>query len=125
MTRLHLTLAISALMFATTGAAVAQTVGYAEAFDHFAVACGADINKFCKKADLGGGRMQECLDQNQAGVSAACKATINELRVNLQKRAAARVAVMRICDADRQRLCAGIQAGDGNLLECFLKRGRT
>jgi outer membrane protein OmpA-like peptidoglycan-associated protein len=112
-------------MFATAGAAAAQTVGYAEAFDHFAVACGADIGKFCKKTDLGGGRMQQCLDQNQAGVSATCKATINELRVNLQKRAAARVAVIRICDADRQRFCAGIQPGDGNLMECFYKARRN
>jgi outer membrane protein OmpA-like peptidoglycan-associated protein len=80
---------------------------------------------FAKKPTSVGGRMQQCLDQNQAGVSAACKTTINALRVNLQKRAAARVAVIRICDADRQRLCAGIQAGDGNLMERFDKARRN
>jgi outer membrane protein OmpA-like peptidoglycan-associated protein len=118
MTRFHLTLAISCLIIAT-GNATAQTVGYAEAFDQFAAACGNDIDKICKKVDLGGGRVQQCLEQNQASVSANCKATIGNLRIQLQKRAAARAAVMRICDADIRRLCAGIQPGDANLMECF------
>ena len=125
MTRLHLTLAVTSFMFMATGAAVAQTVGYAEAIDQFSIGCRPDIDKFCKKTDLGGGRMLQCLDQNQAGVSASCKASIIALRVNMQKRAAARVSVMRVCDADIQRLCAGIQAGDGNLLECFFKVRRN
>jgi len=47
-------LAVS-LLFVCGGQSNAQTVGYAETFDHFAVACGADIDKFCKKTDLGGG----------------------------------------------------------------------
>jgi OOP family OmpA-OmpF porin len=125
MTRLHLTLAILASMFATTGTAVAQTVGYAEAFDHFAVGCGKDIDKYCKKTDLGGGRVQQCLDQNQASVSASCKSTISELRVQIQKRTAARAAVMRVCERDILRLCGGIQPGDGNLIECFYKVRRN
>jgi len=125
MTRLHLTLAMFASMFAATGTAVAQTVGYAEAFDHFAVGCGKDIDKFCKKTDLGGGRVQQCLDQNQAGVSASCKSTISELRVQIQKRIAARAAVMRVCERDILRLCGGIQPGDGNLIECFYKVRRN
>jgi len=125
MTRLHLMLAIFASMFAATGTAVAQTVGYAEAFDHFAVGCGKDIDKFCKKTDLGGGRVQQCLDQNQAGVSASCKSTISELRVQIQKRIAARAAVMRVCERDILRLCGGIQPGDGNLIECFYKVRRN
>jgi OOP family OmpA-OmpF porin len=125
MTRLQLALAISAAMFTTVGGAAAQTIGYAEAFDHYAVACGNDINKFCGKADLGGGRIQQCLEQNQASVSASCKSTINELRANMQKRSAARASVRRVCDADIRRLCAGIQRGDGNLMECFYKARRN
>jgi outer membrane protein OmpA-like peptidoglycan-associated protein len=65
--------------------------------------------------------MQQCLDQNAGGVSAACMQTIAYLKAVLQKRAAARVAVRRICDLDRRKFCGGIQEGDGNLLECFKK----
>jgi OOP family OmpA-OmpF porin len=123
--RLFLAFTTSALMFAATGAAVAQTVGYAEAIGQFAAACSQDMDKFCKTTNLGGGRTQQCLDQNQAGVSANCKATMSALRANLQKRAAARAAVLRACDVDIRRYCAGIQQGDGNLMECFYKARRN
>lgn len=112
-------------LFVWVGQSNAQTVGYAEAIGQFAVACGQDINKFCKTTSLGGGRTQQCLDQNQAGVSASCKATISALRANLQKRAAARAAAPRVCDVDIRKFCAGIQQGDGNLMECFYKARRN
>ncbi len=124
MVKLHLALAISGFTFISVGAVTAQTIGYAEAFDHVAVACGADIDKYCKKTNLGGGRVQQCLSENQ-GVSATCKKTIVDLKVQLQKRAAARVAVMRVCEKDILRLCNGIERGDGNLLECFFKVRRN
>ncbi len=98
----------------------AQTIGYAEAIDHFAVACRADINKFCKNEPLGGGQVRSCL-LRQPGLSATCSASINALTTLLQKRATARASVLRVCDRDIKRLCAGIQSGDGNLLECFFK----
>jgi outer membrane protein OmpA-like peptidoglycan-associated protein len=33
--------------------------------------------------------------------------------------------VPRVCDADIRRLCSGVQAGDGNLMECFSKAKRS
>lgn len=102
------------------GSSSAQTIGYAEAIDHFAVACRADINKFCKSEQLGGGRVRSCL-QRQTGISAACSGAITALTTMLQKRAAARASVVQICDRDIKRLCGGVQPGEGNLLECFFK----
>ena len=112
---------VLSLLIGSTAVSMAQTIGYAEAIDRMARSCGPDINKFCKKVNLGGGRVQQCLNQNAAGVSARCKATIVEVRTLLQKRVAARAAVMRVCDRDIRRLCAGVQPGDGNLMECFYK----
>ena len=43
----------------------------------------------------------------------------------LQTRAAARSAVLRVCDADIRRMCTGVQRGDGNLMECFYKAKRN
>ena len=37
----------------------------------------------------------------------------------------ARATVARVCDTDIKRLCAGIEAGDGNLMECFYKARRN
>jgi OOP family OmpA-OmpF porin len=122
MTKAHLTLIMMLTFVVTFGAtAKAQTLGYAEAVGQLAVSCGPDIDKFCKKLSLGGGRILQCLNQNQAGVSAECKSSIANVSFLVQKRATARAAVRRICDADIRRFCGGIQGGDGNLLECFKK----
>lgn len=120
MIRAYLVLILSFLV-ASTIVSAAQTIGYAEAIDRLARSCGADINKFCKKVNLGGGRVQACLDQNAAKVSAQCKITAHEVRVLIQQRVQARVSLMQVCDIDIRRLCPGVQPGDGNLLECFYK----
>jgi hypothetical protein len=103
----------------------AQTIGYAEAIDRLSVACGKDIDRHCKKVNLGGGRVQQCLTQNQAKVSVGCRAAVADVAILLQKRAAARSNVLKVCDVDMRRLCPGVQVGDGNLLECFFKAERS
>ena len=104
-----------------TESSFAQTIGYADAIDQLGVSCSADINKLCKNESLGGGRVRQCLLRNQGKVSARCIGSVNALTSVLQKRAAARASVMRVCDVDIKRRCSGVEAGDGNLLECFYK----
>lgn len=111
-------LAGTALAFVISSSAFAQTIGFADAVNQLAVACRSDIAKYCKRVPFGGGRLGSCLVQN-GKVSAGCKTTISALRGMVVKRADARASVMKVCDADIQRLCAGIQAGDGNLMQCF------
>jgi len=106
------------LAFAGSSAASAQTIGFADAVGQYAAACKSDIAKYCKRVPLGGGRLGNCLAQN-GKVSAQCKATVAALRGMVVKRTDARAMVMKVCDADIKRLCAGIQAGDGNLMQCF------
>jgi OOP family OmpA-OmpF porin len=120
-----LVLAITASLIAGSSHSMAQTVGYADAIGGLAVNCGNDIQKYCKKTNLGGGQVQQCLEQNKAGVSARCKSSISGLSIQLRERAAARAAVMKVCDGDIRRFCTGIQAGDGNLMECFNSSGRN
>jgi hypothetical protein len=118
MTRISIAFALC-LLLAGTGSSTAQTIGYAQAIDRLAASCRGDIAKFCKQVNLGGGRMMQCLDRSP--VSAQCKSTGAEVRSLLATRVAARAAVMQVCDADIRRICAGIQPGDGNLMECFYK----
>jgi outer membrane protein OmpA-like peptidoglycan-associated protein len=116
----HVFIALS-FLGCTAGTLSAQTIGYADAVDQLAVSCGADINKYCKNENLGGGRVRECLTRNQGKVSARCTGSVTALGALLQKRAAARASVMRVCDLDIKRRCSGVAAGDGNLMECFYK----
>jgi hypothetical protein len=125
-TSLSMTVAFAAsVLVAGTVTSQAQTISYADAIDRLAKSCGRDINKFCSKVHLGGGRVQQCLDKNQAKVSAQCKQVNVEVRALLQKRARARAAIPKVCDRDIRRLCSGVVQGDGHLLECFLKAERA
>jgi OOP family OmpA-OmpF porin len=108
------------LLWAAAGSASAQSIGYAQALDQLGATCGKDIDKFCKKVNLGGGRMTQCLGQNQA-VSATCRASITHMQALIATRAQARAAVLQVCDVDIRRFCPGVQPGDGNLMECFHK----
>lgn len=112
---------VAALLLLWGASSSAQTIGYAEAIDRLAVSCGKDIDRFCRNANLGGGRIQQCLEQNQNGVSAQCKATVADVTSLLAKRAAARDLVPKVCEFDIMRLCSGVVPGDGNLLACFMK----
>jgi len=115
-------LAVAALLLpGSAEPANAQSIGYAQAIDLLGASCGKDIDKLCKKANLGGGRVTQCLDQNRAAVSSGCKASVTELTAMIATRVQARAAVLRVCDADIRRICAGVLPGDGNLMECFYK----
>ena len=111
----------SVLLVAVPPAASAQSIGFAEAIDRLAARCGKDIDKFCKKVNLGGGRMWQCLDRNAAAISPSCKAARTEVTVLLTTRSEARKRIPRVCEADIRRVCSGVQPGDGNLMECFYK----
>jgi len=118
-TRFALLAFAASLFFACTGSLSAQTIGYAEALGQLTVSCGKDIGAFCKTADLGGGKVADCLENNWSKVSPRCKANLTEVRAVLKKRAAARAAIPRVCERDRLQLCGSVEAGDGNLMECF------
>src|ERR1044071_5200086 len=104
---------LSAAMLALSiGNVRAQTIGYADAIGTMGKTCGADIAKFCKTTQLGDGRMQQCL--GKANASQGCKTSMAALDALIKKRAAARSAVVKVCDADIRQFCAGMEIGDGN-----------
>lgn len=100
--------------------AAAQTIGYAQAIDILAKSCGNDILKHCKGVNLGGGRIEACIEQ-KPGVSAKCKADLVQVQGLLAARAAAQAAVSDICNRDAQQFCKMTKPGKGNILNCLLK----
>src|SRR3954471_24990136 len=90
-------LAVAALLPALAKPSSAESIGYAQALDRLGVSCGKDIDKLCKRTNLGGGRVTQCLEQNRAAVSADCKASVTEMAVLIAARTQARAAVLRVC----------------------------
>jgi OOP family OmpA-OmpF porin len=107
------------LIFVRTEPSSAETIGYAEALGHLAVSCGKDISRFCRRANLGGGEVADCLESHWSSVSSDCKVTSREVAALLKKRAAARASVRHVCELDRLRFCGGIQPGDAQILGCM------
>ncbi|WP_422373972.1 hypothetical protein [Roseibium sp.] len=113
------------LMLATTPAALAQTVGFAEAIKILAASCGSDIEKFCKSATLANNGIGQCLDKNQAKVSQKCNADRVVVRSLIEERLAAQAAAPKICARDAAQRCQGVKPGAGHVLRCLLKAQRT
>jgi len=100
-------------------AAIAQTMSFEDAITIVSSSCGKDIDTHCKGVNLGAGRLKNCLAGN-AKVSAQCKSDLTRVEGLVQKRAEARVNVLKICDIDARKFCGMVQKGDGQILDCML-----
>lgn len=112
-------LLVMACFKAGSGAAIAETMSYAEAIDQLAAACGADVQKYCKGVELGGGRLKACLDGHQNVLSPRCQQTRAVVYASISRRVAAQRDIGDICGADIERLC-GTSHADTHLVECLL-----
>lgn len=98
-----------------------QTMSYADAVTKLAADCGADIQKLCKGLNLGGGRIADCLQQNAAKVSPACKASVGDVFHSVDQREHAQTVYKEVCQRDMSKSCNGIK-GDGFVLACLVKK---
>lgn len=119
MRRIFLSASIAMVIAFSGSNAFSQTMSYADAMQRLARTCGADIQKYCKGANLGREQVKDCLIANQAKVSPSCKTGWSAVFASLQKRAVAQATILKTCEADIGRFCGGVQAGDGNILECM------
>jgi hypothetical protein len=87
--------------------ASAATMSFEDATTVLGASCGKDIDDNCRGVNLDPNRMRECLARNQDSVSPQCKADYFRIFEAIQKRAAARAAVPKMCDREAAKQCAG------------------
>src|ERR1700730_9561767 len=104
--------------------ASAETINFESATAILGVSCGKDIDANCLGVNLDPVRLKECLARNQDVVSPQCKADYVRAFEAIQKRVAARSAVSKMCERDKQKLCQDAQNGTGHLVECLLTKPR-
>jgi hypothetical protein len=112
------------LLVAACLPAAAETIRFEDAAALLGASCGKDIDTNCRGVNLDPNRLKDCLIRNQDSVSAQCKADQVRAFDAIQKRAAARSAVPKICERDIFKLCGGIQKDDAKALECILSATR-
>ncbi|WP_291863488.1 hypothetical protein [Bradyrhizobium sp.] len=109
------------LAVAACSPALAQTMKFEDSAAILGASCAKDIEANCRGVNLDPGRMKDCLLRNQDVLSPQCKSDYGRAFDAIQKRVAARAAVIKLCERDVAKLCAGIDKADrGKVLECLI-----
>jgi hypothetical protein len=101
--------------------AMAETMSFENAAAILAESCGKDIDANCAGVSLDAPRLKECLTRNQDSVSAQCRADYGRAFDAIQKRGAARIAVGKACEREKQKMCAEAQDKPGSAVACLVK----
>lgn len=113
--------ASSAVTPALSPALAAETQSFENSTAVLAESCGKDIEANCLGVSLDAPRLKECLSRNGDSVSPQCRTDYIKSFDAIQKRIAARSAVWRACDRDKQKLCTEAQGKPGETIACLLK----
>jgi len=83
--------------------------------------CKAELEKYCSNVTPGEARVLACLYAYGDKLSARCEYALYDAAVRLERGVAAFAYVVNECSADVKKNCAGVEAGEGRLLECLQK----
>ncbi len=75
-------------------------------------ACGPDSERLCSNVKEGGGARIQCLFEHQAQLSPACREQVEHMQAHAQE-------VSNACSDDAARLCKGVEAGKGRVVQCL------
>jgi hypothetical protein len=108
--------AISAAM----SPALAETVSFESSATMLSESCGAEIDANCHGVSFDAPHLRECLSRNQDAVSAQCRADYIKAFDAIARRIAARSAVGKLCQREKQKICAEAQGKPGDTITCLL-----
>ena len=84
--------------------------------------CKAELEKYCSNVTPGEGRVLACLYAHNDKLSGRCEYALYDAAVQLERAAAALAYVANECGADLRKHCAGVEAGEGRLIDCLQKK---
>jgi len=74
--------------------------------------CADEIEKFCKDARPGEGRIVQCLRDHDGELSAVCRDKVKKVVQRLEE-------AKQICANDIEKFCADVTPGGGRLIKCL------
>lgn len=102
----------AAATFGTATAQPAQTGG----------TCRPEIERFCKDVKPGKGAVARCLAENEAELSPACRESVAQSRRRAVQARRNAKALAEACRADADKLCPGLQPGQGRVVSCLVEK---
>jgi len=86
-----------------------------------ATGCEKELSTFCKDVTPGEGRILACLFAHSDKVSGRCEYAVYDAAAQLERAVSAMTYVANECDADIDKTCAKVEAGEGRILTCLKK----
>jgi hypothetical protein len=83
--------------------------------------CQKELGSFCKGVTPGEGRVLACLYAYEEKLSGRCAYALYDASAQLQHAVAALTYVANECEADLEKHCATVEAGEGRLAACLKK----
>jgi hypothetical protein len=83
--------------------------------------CKQELTTYCKDVTPGEGRVLACLYSRSDKLSGQCEYALYDAAVQLERAVAALSYVVNECKDDLEKLCSGVAAGQGRLLNCLEK----
>ena len=84
--------------------------------------CRAELEKYCSNVTPGEGRVLACLYAHSDKLSGRCEYALYDAAVQLERAVATLAYVANECGDDLRKHCAGVEVGQGRLLECLQKK---
>jgi hypothetical protein len=81
--------------------------------------CEKELTTYCSNVTLGEGRVLACLYAHNDKLSGQCEFALYDAAVQLERFVAALSYLANECDADLDKFCSAVQAGEGRLLKCL------
>jgi hypothetical protein len=105
---------LTALVFAGTSALAAEDL-----VQTVVNGCKQELETYCKDVTPGQGRVLACLYSRSDKLSSQCEYALYDAAVQLERAVAALSYVVNECKDDLEKLCSGVPAGQGRLLNCL------
>lgn len=81
--------------------------------------CATEIENYCSQVTMGEGRLLACFYAHEDKLSGQCQYALYNAAAQLDAAVSALNYVASECQSDILGLCAGVQAGEGRILECL------
>ena len=81
--------------------------------------CEKELTSYCNEVTLGEGRVLACLYAYSDKLSGKCEYALYDAAAQLERFVAALSYLANECDADLEKFCSAVEAGEGRLLKCL------
>lgn len=113
-TKVILLLMVAAVFMLVSNANAAEDI-----IESVAKGCEKELTSYCSNVTPGEGRVLACLYAHNDKLSGQCEYALYDAAVQLERFVAALSYLANECDADLEKFCSAVEAGEGRLLQCL------